>query len=435
MAILSTDSIPLQQAIRRRSTPKAVGGPATARAHGWSTDGSGAGTGPLGNIAKFSATSLEVVDSETGEILRLERKPSGALVVAKPSRLEHVALAYRRKAGLDKLLLLLPPLENGQPHRCYKCHRFALPGGKVAAMYSEQYKKAFIAGTETCANYWMCPLCARKISKRRAQEVEAGARAAKEAGLRPLLLTLDFRHAKDDTLEGLLKKLTGQGSAFDLMNKNRSFKRLREDLGWFGDIKALEITRGDQHGWHPHLHLLVFVENHRFSVEDIQRRLALLWRIACEKLGRDAHLVHGCNVQEGDDAANYISKMAAEVAAGSTKDGRAKGRSYLQLLDGAIAGNPQDIALWLEFVSATKGLHALRWSPGLRKKLNMGKALTDEEIAAETEDESAKVFSLIDNATWKLIYDQQLVGYLCQLIETDADRALSFISQIQQQGA
>lgn len=380
----------------------------------------------LGNNAKLSGRTFEAVDAETGEIFRPQREP-------KPSRLEQVALAYRRKRGLDRLVQLLPKREDGQPHRCFKCHRYALPGGKVAAMYSEQYQKAFIAGTEVCANQWLCPLCMRKITKRKGEEVEQAARLAIDGhGLRALLITLDFRHDNTDKLDELLTMLTGKGSAFDLMKKDdRSFAKLKAELGWFGHITALEITRGEIHGWHPHLHLLVFIENDEITAQEVQQRLSPAWANACAKVGRFAHLEHGCNVQEGDDATYYIAKMAAEVAAGSTKNGRAKGRTYPQILDGAIAGNKQDIALFVEFALATKGRNALRWSPGLRAKLGMGRELTNEELAAETDDASARLFSLISHRGWNLIYDRDLVAHLCHLIETDPDQARAFIAEIE----
>lgn len=369
---------------------------------------------PLGNNAKLSGNLFE-------EALAL------------PSRLEQIALAYRRKRGLDRLVQLLPKREDGQPHRCFKCHRYALPSGKVAAMYSEQYQKAFIAGTEVCANQWLCPLCMRKITKRKGEEVEKGARLAIDGhGMRAMLITLDFRHNNTDKLDELLTMLTGKGSAFDLLKKDdRSFAKLKAELGWFGHITALEITRGEVYGWHPHLHLLVFIENDQITAQEVQQRLSPAWANACAKVGRFAHLEHGCNVQEGDDATYYIAKMAAEVAAGSTKNGRAKGRTYPQILDGAIAGNKQDIALFVEFALATKGRNALRWSPGLRAKLGMGRDLTNEEIAAETDDASARLFSLISNQSWSLIYDRELVPYLCHLIETDPDRAQAFIDDLE----
>ena len=439
MAILSTDSIPLQQALRRRATPKAVGGSATARAHGWSTDGSGAGGGPLGNNAILSALFLEAVDSETGEIHRLERKPDGSLGVAPPSRLQQQALMYSRKAGLDSLLQLLPPRKNGQPHRCFKCHRYPLPNGQVAAMYSEQYKKAFYAGVQVCANQWLCPVCMRKLSERKKGEVEEGLLRAKAKGWRAVLITLNFRHTKDDKLAVLLSQLVGKDSASDKFGKNKAGRLLKQQLGYQGHIRALEITHGEN-GWHPHLHTLMFIEDHSISVEEIQERASAIWSKACSKVGAFAHLVHGCNVQEGNDAGSYISKMgldkgitslASEVAKGSSKLGRRSGRSYLQILDGAISGSAQDTALWVEFAMATEGRDALRWSNKLREKLAMGQELTDEEIAAETEDESALIFSLITGAGWKRIYGEGFEAHLLNLIETNPDRAREFIAWIQ----
>lgn len=442
MAILSTDSIPLQQAIRRRPTPKAVGGPATARAHGWSTDGSGAGTGPLGNNAKFPALGLQAVDQDTGEIFRIERKPDGSMGLAAPSAMERRALMYARKAIVDDHLQLLPARKDGQPHRTFKCYRVPLPASQVAAMYSHQYSKAFYAGLQVCANPWLCPVCMRKLSERKKVEVETGVEIAKAMGRRAVLMTLTFKHSGQDKLDDLLKCLL---DAYERgFSKNKSARLFKEAMGTMGNIKALEITWGEKNGFHPHLHVLMLIDKDAPSPEQIQIQASAIWRKACMAVGRIADPVYGCNVQEGDSAGGYLSKMglddkrwtlASEMTKGSSKNGKATGLSMMQLVDLMGEGHKAATAAWVQMAIATQGRHPLRWSNGLRKALGMAGPRTDEELAAETEDETAEIFSRITSKGWKLIYARKLRAHLLDLIETNPDGARAFISSIEKEAS
>lgn len=405
----------------------------------------GSGRSPLGNNAIFPALfEKTAVDPETGEIRRVEFDRSGRPVLAPPSRSERLALMYMRKAATDKLLQLLPKREDGQPHRTFKCHRVPLPSSQVAAMYSEEYSKAFLAGLQVCANPWLCPICMRKLSEKKKVEVETGIELAKAMGRRAVLLTLTFRHDHGDRLADLLQALL---KAFEHgFSKNKGGKVFKQSLGLLGMIKALEITCGRDNGFHPHLHVLLFIDKTAPDVEAIQRMASAIWTKACKAVGRHADPKIGANAQEGNSAGAYLSKMGlddkkaewslgAEMTKGASKNGRATGLGALQLLDLAAAGDKQAIAAWVEYATATVGKHPLRWGPGLRKKLGMAKARTDEELAAETEDESARVFTLFTGAAWKHIYTKGLWPYLATLIEADFDHARAFIADIEKQQA
>lgn len=403
-------------------------------------------SGLLGNNAIFPALfpsrSREVVDHETGEIIRTEIQRNGSLVKARPTPSESRALMYLRKAATDRLLLLLPKREDGQPHRTFKCHRVPLPSSQVAAMYSDEYKKAFLAGLQVCANPWLCPICMRKLSERKRVEVEAAIEVAKAMERRAVLLTLTFSHGQGDRLSDLLDRLL---EAFEAgFSKNKGGRVFKQRLDLLGMIKALEITWGSGNGFHPHLHVLMFVGKDAPGASEIQEMASALWTKTCKAVGLEAHPRIGCNVQEGNSAGGYISKMGlddkpsawtlgSEITKGASKNGRATGLSMLQVVDLAATGDKQAIAVWVEYATATQGRHPLRWSNGLRKALGMGAALKDEDLAAETEDESARVFSLFTGNAWKHIYTQGLWPHLADLIEADFDQAREFIASIEQQ--
>jgi hypothetical protein len=75
---------------------------------------------------------------------------------------------------------------------------------------------------------------------------------------------------------------------------------------------------------------------------------------------------------------------AYELARADLKMSRGvHGLMPFDLLERAINGDEQAKARWHEFELATKGRSAVRFSPGLRDHLDMGKAKTDQEIAEE----------------------------------------------------
>lgn len=432
----------VERTVLLESTPGASCELSSARPQGSRTHAArGAGEAPeggLGNNAIFPARHFTAVDQETGEIRRIEFRPDGKPVLARPTPMERRALMYVRKTGVDELLQLLPKRPNGQPHRTFKCYRVPLPSGQAAAMYSTEFARAFYAGLQVCANPWLCPICMRKLSERKKVEVEAGITLAKAMGRRAVLLTLTFRHDNGDRLEDLLPRLLKAYEAG--FSKNKSARLFKQALGILGSIKALEITWSRDNGFHPHLHVLLIVDASAPHVDQIQHLASAIWTKACEKVGRYAHPDIGANAQEGDNAGGYVTKMgldeskwtlASEMTKGGSKNGRATGLSMLQLVDLAMDDDKAAIAAWVQYAKATEGKHPLRWSNGLRKALGMNAARTDEELAAETEDETAVLFSLITKAGWKRIHARRLKAYLLDLIETDPDQARAFITEIE----
>ena len=48
-------------------------------------------------------------------------------------------------------------------------------------------------------------------------------------------------------------------------------------LGYKGRIVATEVTWGEQNGWHPHYHMILFFD-HEINAQGLQTRLALEWQ-------------------------------------------------------------------------------------------------------------------------------------------------------------
>ena len=73
------------------------------------------------------------------------------------------------------------------------------------------------------------------------------------------LLTLTTPHQRGDVLSELLDQ---QGKALQSFLRDRKVKEVFKEMGYIGQVRALEVTHGRKaarnNGWHPHFHILQF---------------------------------------------------------------------------------------------------------------------------------------------------------------------------------
>jgi hypothetical protein len=82
----------------------------------------------------------------------------------------------------------------------------------------------------------------------------------------------------------------------------------------------------------------------------------------------------------------------------------------------AADGDRWALCGWDEYSIATKGVHKLRWSRGLRKRLGLGQELTDDEAADDTV-EREHVCDLTDEETRLVLRVPELQTNLCEAAE------------------
>jgi hypothetical protein len=182
------------------------------------------------------------------------------------------------------------------------------------------------------------------------------------------MVTLTLRHHDGQPLSKLLDALIAA------WRKVRSTRRVREIFSRrvTASARALEVTRGSAHGWHPHVHLLL--ETTQWNVED-RRTLLEEWLRAVD--GDPRWAVKWSKCLQSGDRSDYLSKMGAEVALSCLKRGKAGSRSPWALAVDALA-SPQDSrdrALWLEYQHAMRGRRILELD-------ERAKARAGEELAA-----------------------------------------------------
>lgn len=283
----------------------------------------------------------------------------------------------------------------GLPKNLAGCGRWSHDGTvEVRGLWNDDGLTAFPVGAQTCASVWSCPVCSAKIRTRRQLEVELAASRHVGGGGRLFMLTLTLRHNRGQSLAELLD---GLKASWRSLQQRRDWRPIRAQLA--GMVVSTEITHGPN-GWHPHLHVLLFlgagVDDQ--VLVDLEGTLPTLWKATVSaRLGVAPDLAHGIRLQELDaGAAQYVAKIAAET---TRADLKTNSRSPWLILDEVITGNPQTIALWLEYVATTKGKRAITMSRQLRTLyLDDVDEKTDEEIANEVVD--ALVLEEIPSKVW-----------------------------------
>lgn len=288
-------------------------------------------------------------------------------------------------------------------------------------------RRAWFSGVHQCGNVWACPICSERISRARRDELVQGLGLAIEARLGLQMVTLTTRHGAADDLQALRAKYS---KALTKLKSARRYRQVLEDAGYIGEIRAFEVTHG-AHGWHPHTHTIMVTERPLTPREQIRlrRRIFCLWFKACAKVGlpppryrgKDGKYV-GVDVQGARHAAKYVSKwgFAQELTGAKFKSGRAQGRTPWQLLADATDGDREAAALWVELVLAFKGVAQLFWSRGLRKRLQLGDQLTDQQ-ALDLEPAETKKVAQIEVDDWILICGAELRGRVLELAIDDPD--------------
>lgn len=171
------------------------------------------------------------------------------------------------------------------------------------------------------------------------------------------MLTLTIRHARSHDLSTLIGVLARAWRETKRGGELARVWRARVSAS----VRATEVTRG-AHGWHPHLHVVV-----RGTLDRSERAmLARQWRAVVRAIGGseltpDARIgvrwsrplqADGANASER--VAAYIAKLGLELT-GAAKQGRAGGRSQWDVARDATTGDRESIALWREFLAATRG--------------------------------------------------------------------------------
>jgi hypothetical protein len=278
--------------------------------------------------------------------------------------------------------------------------RSFLPGRAVQIWYAPAVKRAHYVGLTSCASPWMCPVCAAKITERRRQELMD---ISEELPFEKLLLTFTLQHKRDDRLIDVLNVLV---NSYRALKSGKAWAGFEFRYGIVGSVRGLEVTWGQENGYHPHIHALVYLNQFRrtFDIESMKQFLYERFASSVAKRGGYVNPTIGVDVQRGDEAMAYIAKggwsIEAELTKAPVKKGHEGHYSMLDVLRMYGAGEAWAGSIYREYALTMKGRHQLEYSRGLKKLLGIEHQMTDEEIAAG-EEPGAGLWSTLTHSEWQ----------------------------------
>lgn len=408
-------------------------------------------------IREVTNPPLEFVDRETGEIVR-QGKMSGDEAVTEARRLRYKLQSASREILYNFHGDNTPVNKDGyeKHHRTCTCNLKRI-STTAQIVKSTTHKKAFFAGLATCANARTCPVCAAPINERKANEMRVAANQAEAMGLYMSLVTFTSPHTSGDKIEDLIPKISESLAGFW---RGAPAKRFKEKYGIVGHIRSFEVRHGEN-GWHPHFHIIIVSEKQLPTTNRGDRGVVLddqsdewkwvldRWQNMCVKNGLDKPNQYGLDIQNGEQAGEYITKfgsdgeilqtksgkavtwdIADEVTKGNTKRGRKGSRSPWDLLadscDQELSQAERNEAkfLFLFYARAMVGVSQIKWSRGLRDFFGLGKEATDEEILKKEED-TADLLCHITPVEWKYIISNNLRSVVLELAENGGSEAVA----------
>ena len=284
----------------------------------------------------------------------------------------------------------------------------------IGILYNQERERAHYGNLQRCGSVWTCPICAAQITEGRREEVKLGFKNWRDAGGYVVMATFTNRHHVGDDLKELLD---GQKKALTKFWEKTKIKKGLKDLGYVGRLVATEVTHG-RNGWHPHYHMIMFFDAPVNSAL-LQNMLGLEWQDACKKSRmKIPTLENGVQVQNGDKAAQYVSKwgLEEEITKGHIKKGRDNSLTPFDLLR-LSEDDDQCVKLFRQYADAFKGKRQLVWSKGLKDLLGLVE-VTDEQLALETEKDSV-LLDEIALQVWELVYKAKKECELLHAYELD----------------
>lgn len=294
---------------------------------------------------------------------------------------------------------------------------------------------AYVSGVGRCGSVWACPVCAAKIRQRRTVEVDhAGKTWNEREGCRTALVTLTMPHYGADSLRSLWDTLA---NGWRELMSGRAAQEWREEHRVAGWIRAAEVTHGEN-GWHPHLHVLLFVQelgdkaDQALRLEALRADFADRWagwvsgQTGRETNGRTVDVAwisaagYVTKLQEGMEAAGS-GPAGLELVRGDLKQGRRSGFvPFMVGLRAATSGEDVHQAQWREWQQASKGRRFLTWSRfdldgsgPIRQQVALAEVEVSDEDLAGAEVDGDLVY-VVPAAGWGRALSK---GWACGLLE------------------
>lgn len=313
--------------------------------------------------------------------------------------------------------------------RVADCQKYPVPtkGNKnETSVYINKHKQtgsAFFGNLRRCGSVWGCIFCAMKITEKRKAELLQVKKKCEELGLIPYMLTLTFRHNRSEKLAALLILFF---LALDYYFFNRPFWRnFKKTIGLLHSVKVLEVTHGDENGWHVHIHMLLIckpfdIETGEFYREPCIAEILGPWQLACSSAGLGVPDIHGVTITCHNAIASYVAKwgLESELTKQHIKKGRYGHHTPFDLARMcALEENARAGELFKEYYWCFKGRRQMVRSRGFNEFFKLGKYKTDIELANEAVEES-ELIGKLNIVEWKLVKYHEVQEEILEAAET-----------------
>ncbi len=364
------------------------------------------------------------------------------------SALSKVALAQKVRFYLQALARELLPVE-----RVALCLRSIAPHKRavgVDVMFSRAVQRARFRNLIVCSRLWMCAVCAARITEGRRKELTTALAAWPG---KVIMVTFTMRHQVGDSFDELLNAIL---AAFLAVIGGKQWQAIKDRYGLAGFVRALEVTYGD-HGWHPHLHVLFFLEPEAmipacvFEGLTLESVIVLLgaemkkrWLHMLANQGQDASYERGVDVRAADDfIREYVAKygheplnpgwtVEREVTKGPSKVGNDErhGKPLFQLLTDYGDGDQDAGRHFVEAVMTLKRHKTaqLHWSRGFKKRLQAEMQVevdsSDQELASAPLSEDEELLLNLTPGQWRVVLLRDLRAGLLDVARQGDDQAV-----------
>lgn len=372
---------------------------------------SGAGTAPLGTIAKSTSPPHQIQRAKRFDLL---------------SKIRDLYISEGRKLDLK-----IPT----KYHRTSLCKHACTGSGGVELNMLVEARKAFYKGLQTCGSVWTCPVCSHKIQEIRRLEIAKALDVLtlsekeftdldgvihKPSDYQAVMITFTFPHTKNQKLLYLVEAFA---NALNYFKSGKGYVTFKNKYKYLGQIRAFEVTYG-VNGWHPHTHELNFLSSD-IDQEEFIKSIKERWVKACLNAGLisetsskfKAFDAHAVDIKFNCVASDYFAKQDSvkhwgidkEIVKSSLKT--SKGYHPFALAD-------ENKREWFEYteVMTRKRVRQLRWSQGLKEIVGVDE-LDDEEVASLEGDDNLMVIGMLNKNHWREVLKKELRAKVLDLAE------------------
>lgn len=297
-------------------------------------------------------------------------------------------------------------------HRVCKCYRYVRPdylkGKQAIEVRGGIGKRPYYVGLMVCGRVWLCPVCSVKIQSVRALQVRAAIDAHIAQGGSVWMVTQTIPHTRFDNLQELVKQFS---KAFHSFKSGMTWVSLKDAYKVSGYIKALEVTWSPQHGWHPHMHTIYFLDMPQKDVDTkaMHSDMFAQWERCANRNGFQNLSPNAFDIRDASRVKNYLNKMTGErykwgseneLTKLHTKKARGNSFAPFDFLNAYNeTANELYAKLFREFAIAFHGKMHLTWSKGLKVRYGVSNQ-TDEQVAQSIGEIDA-VLALVSFDQWK----------------------------------